>query len=157
MIDKYHLANYIVKEYFDAKGCEISPVKLHKTIYLIYGMWAGNVRMIINSSQPQGEYDISLTEKLFNSKFEAWNLGPVEVDIHKYFKDKLYTDECVLPSVIKDFVDAITKQTFDMSDFSLINTTQKDSVFKKCVNTKDRTMCNHEIIEEYYQRLSNRQ
>lgn len=160
--DKKQLAKYIVDEHFSKKGSIISPLKLQKTLYLLYAMWGGNVILInqeIKNNSDTIEYSEKLNEDLFVADFEAWRYGPVDRDIYIEFKNNktIYGDdidfsEVEEASILKPFIDSILNQTYDISDFSLVDLTHKD---KSWIEKADEAgkMDNEQIKREYANRF----
>lgn len=166
--DKENLVNYVIYQHDKIKKSYISPLKLQKTMYLLYAMWGGNA-LLINNDIDKGEKITELDKKvpvdLFDSNFEAWKYGPVDPDIYFKFKNNKYKgnvcslrDNCnadysILDSIIA-FIDSILRQAFDINDFSLVTITHDDEVWDKAYkNTLCNKMNGDDISREYYNRF----
>lgn len=172
MLDKIELASYISTKYQQAKEYSISPIKLQKSLYYLYAYWAGNVANIIanqkNASDSDGvcECGFDLQTDLFNPNFEAWQYGPVDREIYTKFKsNQLYevTDLTIsdekTKGIIISFIDSILAQTFEISDFALVDMTHEDHAWKDTYEKhSDGTGCIEKglIIDEYQARSANR-
>lgn len=165
-LEKENLVEYIMGKYKRLKGFEISPLKLQKTLYLLYGMWAGNaLNMNENNEENQSEYFNDLDPDLFTADFQAWTYGPVDYEVYTKFKEEKYTPSDSLTysnledeSIVSSFVESITDQTFEINDFALVDLTHKDNVWKNNYHGKNpfmsSQMSNDEIKEEYKLRLA---
>lgn len=61
--NKDDLVNYIINQYKQKTSADISPLKLQKSLYLLFAMWGGNVA-IINEDIDKGQGTIELTDKV---------------------------------------------------------------------------------------------
>ena len=169
VLNKDDLVNYVINQYKKKTAIDISPLKLQKTMYLLFGMWGGNAAKI-NEDIDKGEGTIEITEKLpvnlFDANFEAWKYGPVDVEIYNRYKYNMYwggiesltnfiTASQEIRSLLIEFIDSILKQVFEVNDFSLVSTTQNDKVWKDAYKNKDNVKMNSEdIIKEYKEKLT---
>ena len=172
--DKVKLAGYITYRYHKDKGITISPLKLQKSLYLLYGMWAGNARIVNNAirqqcnDKPSVEFSTEFDEDLFESDFEAWQYGPVDPSIYHAYKENELKEVAHLSVVqrkkepqtgtVVEFVDDILDQTFEISDFSLIDLTRKDIAWSNNFTTTgcDTRIQKDQIKDEYFERLCER-
>lgn len=169
--DKDDLVNYIINQYKQKTYMDISPLKLHKALYLLFAMWGGNAA-IINADIDKGQGTVELTDKvptlLFDTKFEAWKYGPVDIDVYDRYKENGYqgdiqslTDLTTVSqdflNILMPFIDSVLKQVFDINDFSLVSITQEDKVWKSAYEDhKNLVMNNEDIIKEYKEKLEKR-
>lgn len=169
--DKDNLVNYIINQYKQKTYMDISPLKLHKALYLLFAIWGGNAA-IINADIDKGQGTIELTDKvptrLFNAKFEAWKYGPVDIEVYNRYNNNMYwgnikslTNFTVIPQEIRSsliaFVDSVLEQVFEINDFSLVSITQKDKVWKSAYeDNKNLVMNNEDIIQEYKDKFEKR-
>ena len=169
--DKDDLVNYIINQYKQKTSMDISPLKLHKALYLLFAMWGGNAAMI-NEDIGRGQGTIEITDKvptyLFDAKFEAWKYGPVDIDVYNRYKENGYQGDIQsltdLTTVSQDFlnismpfIDSVLEQVFDINDFSLVSITQEDKVWKSAYeDNKNLVMKNEDIIKEYKEKLGKR-
>lgn len=153
-LDKVELAGYVIYKYNQKYNRRISPVKLQKTLYLLFAMWGGNVR---NIDFNEVELESNFSECLFSANFEAWKYGPVDRDIYELFKQDKIDEQQSLTSesdTVLSFIEDIYSQTFEISDFSLIDLVKQDFAWQNKYFNKEIHMDNEEIIEEYSLRLA---
>ena len=169
--DKDDLVNYIINQYKQKTSADISPLKLQKSLYLLFAMWGGNVA-IINKDIDKGQGTIELTDKvptlLFDANFEAWEYGPVDIDVYDRYKENEYQGDIQsitdlttvsqdLSNVLMPFINSVLQQVFDINDFSLVSITQEDKVWKSAYeDSKNLVMNNEDIIKEYKEKLGKR-
>lgn len=162
--DKIELAKYIIKKHEDEKGLPISPVKLQKTLYLLYAMWGGQARIFNeNLAENSLEYSSSFQEDLFRPSFEAWKFGPVDREVYYKFKNDQFGDVKDLSfktdlesSTLVPFVNDIIKQCFAITDFSLVDITHEDLSWQRVWESKEnlrQEMCPDEIKAEYVNKI----
>lgn len=172
--DKVKLAGYITYRYHKDKGITISPLKLQKSLYLLYGMWAGNARIVNNAIRRQYndgsvvEFSTEFDEDLFEPNFEAWQSGPVDASIYHTYKENELKEVAHLSvlqrkkesqtGTVIEFVDDILDQTFEISDFSLIDLTHKDITWSNnfTMTSCDTKIQKDQIKDEYFERLCER-
>lgn len=169
--DKDDLVNYVINQYKQKTSVDISPLKLQKSLYLLFAMWGGNAA-IINEDIYKGQGTIELTDKvstpLFDANFEAWRYGPVDVDVYDRYKENGYqgdiqslTDLTTVSqdflNILMPFIDSVLEQVFDINDFSLVSITQDDEVWQQSYKeNKDLKISNEDIIKEYKEKLGKR-
>lgn len=169
--NKDDLINYIINQYKQKTSADISPLKLQKSLYLLFAMWGGNVA-IINEDIDKGQGTIEITDKvptyLFDAKFEAWKYGPVDIDVYDRYKENEYQGDIQsitdlttvsqdLSNVLMPFINSVLQQVFDINDFSLVSITQEDKVWKSAYeDSKNLVMNNEDIIKEYKEKLGKR-
>lgn len=169
--DKDDLVNYVINQYKQKTSVDISPLKLQKSLYLLFAMWGGNAA-IINEDIDKGKGTIELTDKvptlLFDAILEAWKYGPVDVDVYDRYKENGYqgdikslTDLTTVSqdflNILMPFIDSVLEQVFDINDFSLVSITQEDKVWKFTYeDNKNLVMNNEDIIKEYKEKLGKR-
>lgn len=175
-LESMELAGYVSKKYHDEYEYEISPLKLQKTMYLLFAMWGGNARLANNDIQDPDtddeknklvEYNQLFDELLFEPNFEAWKYGPVDRMLYREYRegnlakvDELCIEDSIAASTIISFIDSICSQTFKINDFALVDLTHKDVAWQSKFNENDTNHCttmNSEcIIHEYASRISSR-
>lgn len=169
--DKDDLVNYVINQYKQKTSVDISPLKLQKSLYLLFAMWGGNAA-IINEDIDKGQGTIELTDKvptlLFDANFEAWKYGPVDIDVYDRYKENEYqggiqslTDLTTVSqdflNILMPFIDSVLEQVFDINDFSLVSITQEDKVWKSTYeDNRNLVMNNEDIIKEYKEKLEKR-
>lgn len=169
--DKDDLVNYVINQYKQKTSVDISPLKLQKSLYLLFAMWGGNAA-IINEDIDKGKGTIEITDKvptyLFDAKFEVWKYGPVDIDVYDRYKENGYqgdiqslTDLTTVSqdflNILMPFIDSVLEQVFDINDFSLVSITQEDKVWKSAnKDNKNLVMNNEDVIKEYKEKLGKR-
>lgn len=148
IFDAKELAAYICKKYLDKYNGKISPVRLQKTLYFSFAYWGGFVRK--GKVQQEKEIDISgLSEYLFKNKIEAWVYGPVipdvyfETNLEKYENSNMFENK----TIVKEFVDNVIEDTFNVNDFRLVEISHNDKAWKSKFDY-DEQFHNNEIIKE---------
>lgn len=175
-LETKELAGYVSKKYYDEYGFEISPLKLQKTMYLLFAMWGANARLANkdieeatrnNDCNNIVEYSQPFDENLFESNFEAWRYGPVDRELYTIYRSgdlgmvsELSVNDNDIKGTILSFIDSICAQTFKINDFALVDLTHKDEAWQSAYRENDefpsRCMENDSIINEYATRLSSR-
>ena len=153
MLDKVELAGYLIYKYNQKYNRRISPVKLQKTLYLLFAMWGGNIK---NMDFTQVELEQNFSEYLFGANFEAWKYGPIDRDIYELFKQDKIDEQQSLTSesdTVLSFIKDIYSQAFEVSDFALIDLVKQDFCWASRYNN-GIYMSEEEIIEEYSLRLA---
>ncbi len=154
-LDARELAAYIQKKYYEEKQKEISPIKLQKSLYFLFAYWGGNVRKSKMFPEAVEESFEKFSEYLFDDKIEAWVYGPVvpivyrEENINKFYNEKMFEGK----AKIKEFIDDLLKELFEVGDFTLVDISHSDNSWKNNFNYDDEFHDNEidkeSIIEEY--------
>lgn len=142
-LDKTKLVNYMLQKHEEINNYTMSPIKVQKTLYYLYALWGGNVRLLNNdltSGDQVCEQDFALDEDLFEPAFEAWKYGPVDTEIYWLYKGNLLSGKCSAEELLEDhpemgnqllpFIDHIIEQTSEISDFTLVDMTHDDECWK---------------------------
>lgn len=162
MFEALDLACYIKDKYKKQYTKEISPLKLHKILYFLFGYWGGFIsKGIKNNSFSEIDFK-NYNPILFNDKIEAWTYGPVVINVYEKLEDyEKIADMNMIKKEIenkydgyfKEFLNDILKDTFKTSDFKLVSISQNDLSWKNNYNANSKTHkqeINHkEIISEY--------
>lgn len=161
------LANYICKRYFIANDGrkEISPIKLQKSLYFLFALWGAFVRRNIENKD-YVEESIESCEYLFLDKFQAWAYGPVIPSIFKKYKngeleykdadcDKIFLGK---ESIIKETIDELLDELFEVSDFKLVTISHEDKCWQNNFDVENpyhnKEINPDDIINEYACRKS---
>ena len=149
------LAAYIQKKYKEETGREISPIKLQKSLYFLFAYWGGAVRKSkINKDFVEEDYS-KFDEYLFDEIIEAWVYGPVVPTVYREENLSNYLNEALFDGKerLKDFVDGLLKELFEVSDFTLVEMSHNDSVWKNSFDYDDEyhnnVISKEDIIKEY--------
>lgn len=169
--NKDDIVKYIISKHKQVKRHEISPIKLQKSLYFLYAMWSGNASNInydiYESNEGICEYDTKLDVDLFEPNFEAWKYGPVDRQIYYDFRDGIYNDMYDdyelsfdgiegLQGELETFINSILEQTFEISDFSLVDMSHLDESWKRVYDSYPSgtgKMDKKEITTEYAEKL----
>lgn len=154
-LDVKELAAYVQMKYYEKNGREISPIKLQKTLYFLFAYWGGFVRKSNDYSELVEESFSKYSEYLFDEDIEAWVYGPVipvvyhETDLKQYYNEFLFNGK----EKIKEFVDGLLEEIFEVNDFTLVELSHNDNCWKKYFKTTENFHNNsipkEEIIREY--------
>lgn len=159
ILNKMDLAKYIISKYIDEFGTDISPIKLHKSLYFLYAYWGSKIELSKIKSDDiiseMVEMDFSdYDEQLFDADFEAWTYGPVDRDIYLWCKEN-HIDTSLKYSLnvekeILDYIDDLLIRIFNSSDFGLVDLCQEDDCWKSAYNPLAKNKIDSKtIIKEY--------
>ena len=157
--DKDFLVNYLYKLLDNP-----TKIKVQKTLYLLFAFYGATYGRL--QSNAEGESDFSeqkYPENLFSAKFEAWQYGPVEVDVYNRDKSFSYSKEKLTNAEIdnffstnerrnvKGFIQNIVAQTNIIDDFSLVDRTHQDDSWLGVYRSGELhiPMDNSSIVSEY--------
>lgn len=149
------LAAYIQKKYEKDKGKDISPIKLQKSLYFLFAYWGGLVRKSKLFPNAVEENFDDFNEYLFDGEIQAWVYGPVvpevyhEQNLNSFYNENLFDGK----EKLKDFVDSILNDLFEVSDFTLVDISHRDKAWINNFDYDDEFHDNEinkeEIIQEY--------
>ena len=165
-LDAKELAIYIQKFYKEkyegnTNKRDISPIKLQKALYFLFAYWG---QYIGKSKQENINVEFELdkfSEHLYEEEIQAWTYGPVLPEIYVLEKEGIlnnyisenYLEDTEHNLVIKEFIDYLLPQIFDISDFGLVDLSHQDNCWKNHYNSQDEYHSNEipkeEIINEY--------
>lgn len=160
------LALYIQKFYKEryeenTNKRDISPIKLQKALYFLFAYWG---QYIGKSKQKNSNSEVNFeefSENLYAEAIQAWTYGPVLPEIYALQKDESlninitenYLEDTDHNLVIKEFIDYLLPQIFDISDFGLVDLSHQDNCWKNHYNSQEEFHNNEipkkEIIDEY--------
>lgn len=154
------LAVYIKDEYRKStNGKDISPIRLQKALYFCFAYWGGFVRKGKNAKELSEVNMDNYDETLFNDEIEAWVYGPVVPDVYRACKEGRLEESRLNPETIfknyeiKDYIDGILRDLFEISDFTLVDIAHNDNAWKNNFDFKELIHNNiinkEEIIQEY--------
>lgn len=149
------LAAYIQKKYQEEKQMLISPIKLQKSLYFLFAYWGGIVRKSVLYPLSVEENFSSYDEYLYDAVIEAWVYGPVipevyhETNINAFYNKNIFEGK----EKVKDFIDGLLHELFDVSDFTLVEISHNDNAWKRNFNHSSQFHNNEipkeDIVEEY--------
>jgi hypothetical protein len=152
--NKADLANHLL-----AKLEKPSCIKIQKTLYLLFAYYGATYGQLKATSSELET--VNYPAYLFEPHFEAWQYGPVDLDVHGAIYQKVYEglelkdeafDKALEPSEVRNirlFIDDIIKQTNDTDDFTLIGRVCEDDAWVSVAKSDDKTMDPQTIISEY--------
>lgn len=121
MISILQAARYFVYLSYDIKISSLTPLKLQKLLYLAQG-WS-----FVWDNKP-----------LFVGDFEAWQYGPVNIDVYlkfkKYGRNEIAQSEgssAISDQDAKDTIYAVWRDYAGFSAFELVNLTHSQEPWKK--------------------------
>lgn len=136
-----------------------SCIKIQKTLYLLFAFYGATYGQLKATSSELET--VNYPAYLFEPHFEAWQYGPVDLDVHGVIYQKAYEGlelenktfaETLEPSEVRNirlFIDGIIKQTNDTDDFTLIGRVCEDDAWLSVANSDDKAMDPQTIISEY--------
>lgn len=151
-------------KYLFAKYGKLSPLKLQKGLYFLFAYYGGTYG---NSEQLDTEVNYKFPKFLFPAKFSAWDYGPVIEEVYHNNKNKKYDCHAKSSSVISEinkvyfnednanneiklFIDELFEEVINTSDFSLVDRSHEDKVWKNAYDKgRNIEMPINEIIAEY--------
>lgn len=150
-LNKYELGRYIENKYKEEFNESISPLKLQKSLYFLFGYW-------ILQEKVKNEVD---NEKefiyLFDSNFQAWMYGPVEADVYDYTKRGINSTEndIGISRSIEFFLNETLEKIFKVSDFGLVNLSHKHLCWKDVYEEGKNNIISPESIKEAFLNMYN--
>lgn len=150
------LAKYLNSLHIEKKGTNISPLKLQKTLFFLFGEWGAFITKARNSNGDWSSLN-SYRRYLFNEDIEAWLYGPVVRDVYNKFNnetisegDLFHTDE---EKYARDFINDLADELFNLSDFRLVELSHQLECWKSNFNEKDnihgKIIDKEQIINEF--------
>lgn len=159
ILNKMDLTKYITSKHMSEFGTDISPIKLHKSLYFLYAYWGSKIELSkIKSNDDISEMvemDFSnYDEQLFDADFEAWAYGPVDREVYLWCKENSINTSlkyCInIKKEILDYIDDLLIKIFNTSDFGLVDLCHEDNCWKSVYNRSFKNKINSKsIIEEY--------
>lgn len=142
-MNKYQAMNIL-------KSCEknISPLRMQKLLYFSYCLWV--------TYQKERGMPMKMISPLFDAKFQAWQYGPVEVDVYTIMKN-YKTINVSMESVNvgeQNFIVNVYNRFLNYNDFQLVNISHLDYSWQKNFNSKsifhNEEIKASDIVAEYY-------
>lgn len=145
--------------YLYEKHGKLTPIKLQKGLYFLYAYYGATYG---ETDETEGvlEQDYKdLPSRLFEANFEAWTYGPVIRDVWKKQKEGKYdgeirhTDSGDVKLEVTMFIDELFQQINSISDFSLVDRSHEDEVWKLAYDKGPSTpLDNNQLVKEYQER-----
>lgn len=149
------LAAYIQKKHQEDKQMQISPIKLQKSLYFLFAYWGGIVRKSTLYPLSVEENFSYYDEYLYDATIEAWVYGPVVPEVYHESNISTFYNENIFKGKekVKEFIDGLLNELFDVSDFTLVEISHNDSAWKRNFSHSSQFHNNEipkeDIVEEY--------
>lgn len=133
----------------------ISPLKLQKTLFFLFGEWGAFVQKA-NSNNDGRELE-KFSKYLFDDDFEAWVYGPVINDVYKNFNNEEVNEMALFTTpelkYVGQFIKDLASELFELSDFRLVELSHQMGCWKDCFDSGEffhNTIINKDkIINEF--------
>lgn len=153
MIDKWVLVDYIKTQSLKQKQTEVTAIKIQKSLYFLYAMWAGY------SHQTKGEVQFPESEReLFEPNFIAWAYGAVDIEVYEAFKLNPKVTNTQSKEMLKkqatpaqlSFIQSTLPRILNTSDFGLVDLNHRDNCWKNnyVPNPNEKGYISHPIPKE---------
>lgn len=138
LLNKDDLVNYLIVKHQLKYSKPISPIKLQKALYFLFGLYGGKASLLNMGNVFEVDTTIPLELELFQPNFEAWVYGPVDQQVYKAFKNdeidvtgfNLEAFEESVPDFTRGFLIDTTERIFNTSDFTLVDLSHDDNSWK---------------------------
>ena len=155
IFDSLELAKYLNYLHITKYKEDISPLKLQKTMFFLFGEWGAFVNA--SSDNNDGKNLKEYSNYLFNDEFEAWIYGPAIVNVYKNFNNEQIKENDIFTNTklqyVGKFIQDLAEELFEVSDFRLVELTHQMECWKKNYNESDefhnKTINKDDIIEEF--------
>lgn len=138
-LGRHELVEYISLKYREKFNNEVTPLKLQKSLYFLFGYW------VIEQKIKDNLETTGIENYLFKSNFQAWQYGPVDIDI--YHNKTLEEINPEINPEIQIFLDEKLDKLFHVTDFTLVNLSHTHDCWKDNYDENDY-FHNVEISEE---------
>ncbi len=153
------LAKYINYIHNNIYKRDISPLKLQKVLFFLFGEWGAFV--IKSDANNDGKELKNFSKYLFSEDFEAWVYGPVVSDVYKKFNNEQLDESSIFKTekekYVGEFIKDLSLELFELSDFRLVELTHQMDCWKNKFNALDTYHNNKldkdEIIYEFAQQV----
>lgn len=151
-LDVAKYLNYLHNEIY---GRNISPLKLQKVLFFLFGEWGAFIQKASNDNDGKELQEYS--KYLFYDDFQSWVYGPVINDVYKKFNNEKMAYEDIFANdnlrYVGDFIKDLAKELFELSDFKLVELSHQMQCWKKKFDTEqiyhNNIMDRDEIIDEF--------
>ncbi len=155
------VARFISQKYKEKFSKDISPIKIQKSLYFLYALWAKDI--LKNTEDEKIEMNEHLYEykdkELFKVNFHAWTYGPVVKEIrnkNSYISDgnnNISLESLIKDDFLSDWFDSKLESIFNTNDFVLVDVSHRDLAWREArVISDDQEMNNLDILNEYKNR-----
>lgn len=147
---------HVVAKYIHSFSPESSPIKLHKSLYFLFGYYGA---MPKEEKEGVSEGTKCTIPYLFDADFEAWSYGAVQRDVYLESKrDDYFNYQSVMKAVkevgshpeVKEFIDGLLVQIFSVSDFGLVDRARQDESYQQAYEKGKASVISREaLLKEY--------
>lgn len=143
------LAKYLNYLHNEKYGINISPLKLQKILFFLFGEWGAFVQKA--SSDNDGKDLLSFSKYLFDEDIEAWVYGPVVNEVYKKFNNEKMSESELLTTsdlaYVGHFVKDLALELFELSDFRLVEISHQMKCWQHAFNPNE-PYHNHKIDKD---------
>lgn len=134
------LAKYLNKLHNEKYGIDISPLKLQKILFFLFGEWGAFVQKA--DDENDGKELTKYSKYLFNEEIEAWVYGPVVSEVYKKFNNEMLDEDEFLGEdaqkrYVGQFIKDLANELFELSDFRLVEISHEMECWKNAFNPND--------------------
>ncbi len=127
------LAKYLNYLHNQKYKCNISPLKLQKVLFFLFGEWGAFIQKASKSND--GKDLIKFSKYLFDEDIEAWVYGPVVGDVYRNFNNETISDEELFNNnddlkYVGHFINDLASELFELSDFRLVEISHQMKCWK---------------------------
>ena len=114
----------------------ISPLKLQKVLFFLFGEWGAFVSKSNSTGEKIGDWENlkSFPRYLYNDEIQAWLYGPVVKNVYDNFKNEVMSREEIFKTeeekYVGEFIDDLATELFSLSDFRLVELTHQMKCWK---------------------------
>ena len=151
------LAGYLNYLYKKTYKRNISPLKLQKSLFFLFGEWGAFISKASSNNAGDGKDLAKYKKYLFTENIEAWLYGPVVREVYDEFNNDIVEEEKILNTEEREyagqFIRDLTSELFELSDFKLVELTHQMSCWQDNFEEKESFHCNiinkDDIINEF--------
>ena len=155
IFDVLDLAKFLNFFHNKQYGKDISPLKLQKVLFFLFGEWGAFVKKSFVDND--GKELVSYSPYLFDGDFEAWVYGPVVNEVYRKFQNEQLREEEIFDTdekkYVGHFIMDLCTELFELSDFRLVELSHQKDCWKKkfIIDEKfhNQMMDKDEIINEF--------
>ena len=135
--------------------CNISPLKLQKVLFFLFGEWGAFVQKATNDND--GKELIKFSKYLFDEEIEAWVYGPVVSEVYRNFNNETLSEEEIFDNdelkYVGHFINDLASELFELSDFRLVEISHQMECWQKSFDSKatfhNTSINKDDIINEF--------
>ena len=151
------LARYLNYLHNDKFSRDISPLKLQKVLFFLFGEWGAFIQKSSVNKSGDWERLQNYSKYLFGEDIEAWLYGPVVKVVYDEFNNEKISEKDIFDTesrlYVGEFIKDLALELFELSDFRLVELSHQMNCWKKnFVDNAERhnkVIDKEEIIEEF--------